>query len=55
MAHFRLYYTPLSKIRERKVIGRKSVWNHPNKEVFWVFKSEGILPLSTPSKKLRFE
>jgi hypothetical protein len=33
----------------------KSVWNHPNKGDFWVFKNESILPRCTISKRLRYE
>jgi hypothetical protein len=37
------------------MFSRKSVWNHPNKGGFRIFKRENILPLSAPSEKFRFE
>ena len=33
--------------QELRVQGRKSVCNHPNKGVVWIFKSESILPIAT--------
>ena len=38
---------------KNNIRGRKSVWNHPNKGVFGVLKSESILPEPSPAIELR--
>ena len=40
---------------KNNLTGKKSAWNHPNKGVFWVFKTESILPLHAPSKKRGYD
>jgi hypothetical protein len=48
-SHFQEVLYTFGKYLSNKSSGRNSVWNHPNMmRIFWVFKSESILPDITP-------